>query len=73
MFMLICQAEFILTRLLITLENLCTRKVQSSRGGLQSTSAQNSVASCLIGLYFGQYLTYENIHREILSLVFLKK
>ena len=36
---------------------------------LQSTSAQNIVPSCLKMLYFGQYFTSENIHREITSLI----
>ena len=52
---------------------LFTRKPLYTKGAaiawwLQS-SAQNSVASCLKGLYFGQYFTSKNIHHELLSLI----
>ena len=55
---------------LITQENLCTRKVQSSRG-VCSRRVHKKVYlhSCLEGLFFGQYFTSENVHHEIFSLI----
>ena len=63
------QCDFI-----FNMDSLHAREPLYSKGAvkawwLQSTSAQNSVPSCLKEKYFGQYFTSVNIHCKFLSLI----